>query len=480
MAPKILLVDDDPDILQGLESRLQWLGYEVASAKNGEAALRLVEQDCPDIMLLDLEIPILSGLEVLQRLAAQKRASKDDSTLNATLRRDCLPVVIVLTAFGTIDRAVEAMKLGAFDFLTKPFEKEHLALVIQKAVKQGALTRQMRSLQEDVDRRYELLGGRSARMQEVLAAAKKAAGSSATIVLTGETGTGKEVLARSLHRWSLRAEKPFMVVNCAALPESLLENELFGHEKGAFTGAERREIGKIESADGGTVFLDEIGDTPPALQARLLRVLQDCEMYRLGGTKAIRVDVRFIAATNRDLSRLVQAGAFREDLFYRLNVVTLALPPLRERLEDLRELAEYFLKKAMASGRRGELTFTPAAMNEMQQYGWPGNVRELRNTIERATILCGGKEITSADLGLSGNRRTAAPPLPPETTLLPYHDAMEHTSRRLLLDALQRSSWNQTKAADALGLQRTYLTKLLRQKGLSGRPPASSETAHAD
>jgi DNA-binding NtrC family response regulator len=430
-------------------------------------------------MLLDLEMPKLSGLEVMQRLAAQKGLSTGDAH-PASLLNDGLPIVIVLTAFGTIDRAVEAMKLGAFDFLTKPFESEHLSLVIQKAVRHGAMKRHMRSLQEDVDCRYELLVGRSARMHALLEAARKAAESSATVLLTGETGTGKEILARSIHRWSLRAEKPFVVVNCAALPETLLENELFGHEKGAFTGAERREVGKIESADGGTVFLDEIGDTPPALQARLLRVLQDREIHRLGGAKAVRVDVRFVPATNKDLARLVKAGTFREDLFYRLNVVALALPPLRERIEDLPDLAEFFLEKAAATGRIDAFTFTPAAMSDMMSYAWPGNIRELRNAIERATILCRERTIEPKDLGLPSHQIGTAPAPPAEHAHLHYHDAMEHTSRRLLLDALRRSSWNQTKAADALGLQRTYLTKLLRQKGISGRPPASSESACAD
>src|SRR6185312_6493257 len=290
MQARILIVDDDQDILSALKKRLRWMGHETLTAEDGEQALRLATEESPDLMLLDIELPGLSGLDILKRLA-EKRSGFPPQTV---------PEVIVITAFGTIDRAVEAIRLGACDFLTKPFEPDHLSIVIEKAMAQMALTRQIGLLQAEVGGRYEHVVGQSPRMVELLETARRAAGSSATVLLLGETGTGKEVIARALHRWSPRAAKPFVVVNCAALPESLLENELFGHEKGAYTGAGRREPGKIESAEGGTVFLDEIGDMPTGLQTRLLRLLQDQEFYRVGGAQPIRTNVRFVAATNKD------------------------------------------------------------------------------------------------------------------------------------------------------------------------------------
>ena len=318
MQMRVLVVDDDCDIVSALQKRLTWMGHEVLTAEDGEQALKLAIEDQPDLMLLDIELPGLSGLDVLKRLTERR----------SNVPPHVIPEVVVITAFGTIDRAVEAIRLGACDFLTKPFEPDHLSAVIEKARAQMALTRQIGLLQEEVLGRYEHVIGQSPRMIELLDTARRAAGASATVLLLGETGTGKEVMARALHRWSPRAPKPFVVVNCAALPESLLENELFGHEKGAYTGAVKREPGKIESAEGGTVFLDEIGDMPAGLQTRLLRLLQDQEFYRVGGTQPIRTDVRFIAATNKDLKDAIQDGVFREDLFYRLNVITVELPTI--------------------------------------------------------------------------------------------------------------------------------------------------------
>ena len=307
MQIRVLVVDDDQDILHALQKRLIWMGHEVLTAEDGEQALKLSIEDQPDLMFLDIELPGMSGLDVLKQLAERR----------ANVPPQFTPEVVVITAFGTIDRAVEAIRLGACDFLTKPFEPAHLSAVIEKARGQMALTRQIGLLQAEVAGRYEHVIGQSPRMVELLDTARRAAGASATVLLLGETGTGKEVMARALHRWSPRVSKPFVVVNCAALPESLLENELFGHEKGAYTGAVKREPGKIESAEGGTVFLDEIGDMPAGLQTRLLRLLQDQEFYRVGGTQPIRTDVRFIAATNKDLKEAIQDGVFREDLFYR-------------------------------------------------------------------------------------------------------------------------------------------------------------------
>ena len=462
MQARILIVDDDHDILSALKKRLSWMGHEVLTVEDGEQALRLVAEEAPDLMLLDIELPVLSGLDILKKLAEKRSSVPPQST----------PEVIVITAFGTIDRAVEAIRLGAFDFLTKPFDPDHLAVVIEKAMVQMALMRQIGLLQAEVGGRYEHVVGQSPRMIELLETARRAAGSSATVLLLGETGTGKEVIARALHRWSPRAAKPFVVVNCAALPESLLENELFGHEKGAYTGAVRREPGKIESAEDGTVFLDEIGDMPAGLQTRLLRLLQDQEFYRVGGVQPIRTNVRFVAATNKDLKAAIQEGLFREDLFYRLNVILLTLPPLRKRPEDLCVLVDHFIRRhGAAMGRT--FTVSQDALELIRGYHWPGNVRELENVLVRAIALCPDACIEPEHLGITVQRK-----VPIETDFageesLNYHATMEHYGRKVIEEALRRAGWNQTKAAELLGLQRTYLTRLMKQRSIPTKPPVT-------
>ena len=458
MQTKVLVVDDDREIVLALESRLRWMGHDTLTAETGEQALALIAQEAPDLVLLDIELPGMSGLDVLKHLV--NHASRDSS-----------PGVIVLTAHGTVARAVEAMQLGAIDFITKPFEPEHLAVVIQKAIGIVALQRQMALLRSEVEGRYEHIIGNSAAMVSVVSMTKRVAPSSVTVLILGETGTGKEVIARALHRWSTRSLKPFVVVNCAALPENLLENELFGHEKGSYTGADKREVGKIESADGGTVFLDEIGEMPLVLQSRLLRVLQDNQFYRVGGSQLIRVDVRFIAATNKNLSQEIKRGTFREDLYYRLDVVTLKLPPLRDRKEDLPVLAEHFLRHMKVGTGGRQVTVDEAALSTMNCYRWPGNVRELENVLIRAMILSQGDVIRPEHLQLTrleeqSNGEELSPMLP-----LQYHDGVELYGRKLIEGALRRNNWNQTKAARELGLLRTSLTRLLRQKGISGKPP---------
>ncbi|MBL8038151.1 sigma-54-dependent transcriptional regulator [Nitrospira sp. CMX1] len=457
MQIRVLVVDDDHDIVSALQKRLTWMGHEVLTAEDGEQALKLAIEDQPDLMLLDIELPGLSGLDVLKRLAERRSSVPPHVT----------PEVVVITAFGTIDRAVEAIRLGACDFLTKPFEPDHLSAVIEKARAQMALTRQIGLLQTEVEGRYEQVIGQSPRMVELRDTARRAAGASATVLLLGETGTGKEVMARALHRWSPRASKPFVVVNCAALPESLLENELFGHEKGAYTGAVKRELGKIESAEDGTVFLDEIGDMPAGLQTRLLRLLQDQEFYRVGGAQAIRTNVRFIAATNKDLTEAIQDGSFREDLFYRLNVISFTLPPLRKRLEDLPALVEHFIKLHGAKIAQGLLRVSQDALEVIRGYHWPGNVRELENVLVRAITLCPGDCIEPEHLGIMLPRRLPVDVSFSEDETFNYHMVMEQYSRKVLEEALRRAGGNQTKAAELLGLQRTYLTRLLRQRGVS-------------
>jgi DNA-binding NtrC family response regulator len=473
MRAKILIVDDNRDILLGLENRIASMGHEPATAENGKDALHLIEEGDVDLVLLDLELPFLSGLDVLERVrSVSHNEQRTEDNIGATFTT---PLMIILTAFGTVERAVQAMQLGAFDFITKPFSADHLTIVVKKALDHIALYRQVDVLRQEVDDRYDHLVGANAKLAAQLTIAKQAASSDVTVLLLGETGAGKEVVARAIHRWSPRRSKSFVAVNCAALPEHLLENELFGHEKGSFTGAIKREPGKIEVAEGGTVFLDEIGDMPPPLQSRLLRVLQDQTFYRVGGTRSVRTNVRFIAATNKDIRRAIQQGTFREDLYYRLAVITVTLPPLRERMDDIPALATHFLKRAARMGNR-HCVLSDRALRALQQYQWPGNVRELDNVLTRALILCPEDMIEPAYLHLAYPSSTEAGTGSPPRH---YHERMDAYSRKILEETLRRHGWNQTKAADELGLQRTYLTKLLRQKDVSGKPPgdfpASSE-----
>ena len=472
MEAKILVVDDDPDIITVLQDRLEAQGYEILTAGDGVRALELIEQDPPRLILLDLEMPRLNGLELLNRLAETNGIGNARET-NASVpsagstERDFS--VIVMTAHGTIAAAVEAMKCGAYDFVTKPFDMDHLSIVIGKALERDSLKREVEYLRSEVDTRYGSIIGKSPKLTPVIEAARRAANSDVGILLLGESGTGKELFARSLHQWSRRRTMPFVVINCVALSDTLLENELFGHEKGAYTGADRVEKGKIEVADGGTLFLDEIGDMPPSMQAKLLRVLQDREFQRVGGTRTVRVDIRVVAATNKDLTQAVKAGEFREDLYYRLNIVTLTLPPLRERSEDILILAELFLKRLARDAKRPAMRLTPEAKASLAAYSWPGNIRELENAIARAVVLSPQEAISPETLGISPMdmpSRSAA--IRSDVYLnLPYHKSMGEHSRTLIQRALHVENGNQTKAAERLGLQRTYLARLIRQKNLS-------------
>src|SRR5262245_13577424 len=445
------------------------MGHEHVTADNGKDALRLIEQGDFDLALLDLELPGLSGLEVMERLKgsahSERRTEVDNGTVQPT------PLIIILTAFGTIERAVQAMQLGAYDFITKPFSADHLTLVVNKALATLALHRQVDFLRQEGDDRYGQVVGSNPKMAAQLKVAKQAAPSDVTVLLLGETGTGKEVVARAIHRWSPRRSKPFVAVNCVALPENLLENELFGHEKGSFTGAVKREPGKIEVAEGGTVFLDEIGDMPLPLQSRLLRVLQDQTFYRVGGTQPVRTNVRFIAATNKDIRRAIQLGTFREDLYYRLAVITVTLPPLRERLDDVAALAKHFLQRAVRIGTHRTCALSDRAVQALQQYQWPGNIRELENVLTRAAILCPDDTIEPAYLHLADSHSASATEPEAASPSRHYHEIMEAYSRKVIEEALCRNGWNQTRASEELGLQRTYLTKLIRQKNIQTRPP---------
>jgi DNA-binding NtrC family response regulator len=449
MNAKILIVDDDQDITTMLEDRLHASEYGTLVAGDGIQALEKVEQEAPHLMLLDLDMPRLGGLDVLKRLPTVKQAED-------------IPV-IVMTAHGSIEAAVEAMKHGAYDFLTKPLDKDHLLLVIGKALERASLKRQVACLKSEVDSRYASIIGTSAKIRTVLEAAQRAAKSDAGVLLLGESGTGKELLARSIHQWSPRHAMPLVVINCVALTETLLENELFGHERGAFTGADRLQKGKLEMAEGGTVFLDEIGDMSLPLQAKLLRVLQDREFHRVGGTRLVSVNIRIIAATNKDLKQAVKAGDFREDLFFRLNVIGLTLPPLRERLEDFPALAKFFLSRHSKEAKRPSMWFSPAAMDALVHYSWPGNIRELDNVIARAVILSQTEVIEPDVLALDFTASDANNDILPYLRL-PYHESMDAHSRRIIEQALREADGNQTKAAEHLKLQRTYLARLLRQQ----------------
>ena len=452
MKGKVLIVDDDQDIVTMLQDRLEASGYRTVTAADGQRGLELVEQESPNLLLLDLYLPRLKGMDVLKRLAQSRNM-------------DDLPV-IVMTAAGTIPDAVEAMRQGAYDFLLKPLDKDHLLIVIQKALERDSLKRQVAVLKSDIQNRYATIVGASPKIQAIIESAQRAAKSDAGVLLLGESGTGKELFARSMHQWSPRQSMPMVVINCVALTESLLENELFGHERGAFTGADRLQKGKLEMADGGTVFLDEIGDMSLPLQAKLLRVLQDREFHRVGGTRSVSVSIRFIAATNKDLKQAVKSGQFREDLFFRLNVVSLTLPPLRERTDDIAPLANFFLERHTREQKRPGMTLSQASLDALTRYPWPGNIRELENVIARTVVLSPGDVIEPEVLSLSPVDAPVhagqASPMP--YINLPYHQSMEEHSSYIIDMALEKAGGNQTKAAELLGLQRTYLARLIKQR----------------
>jgi DNA-binding NtrC family response regulator len=452
-----LIVDDDPNSRRLLDVRLRAVGCDTAVAADGHEALVAVRQEAPSLMLLDLEMPRMGGLELLR-----------------TLRREGFDFpVVVITAHGSIEAAVEAMKEGAYDFLPKPFDPQHLDLVVRKALDRRSLLEANRVLRDTLKAQTSEILGASQVIREATVVARKAAAANSTVLLLGESGTGKEVFAHAIHRWSDRRERPLIVVNCVALSEHLLESELFGHEKGAFTGAYQAKKGKFELAHGGTVFLDEIGDMPPGLQAKLLRVLQDHNFERVGGTKPIRADIRVIAATNRDLDQATKEGRFREDLFYRLNVVRITLPPLRERKEDLRVLVPHLVTKFAAETKKRVRGVSTEAMARLQGHDWPGNVRELANVIERAVVLCSGDQVQPDDLALSVRTSHGVSPMTSGGCDGDFHGQVKASKQAIIRAALDRAGGNQTKAAELLGLQRTYLVKLLRELEIRAKDSTS-------
>lgn len=446
MEPKkqtILVADDDAIIRQALSDRLDALGYHVLLAADGNQALEHINRQTLHLAFLDMEMPGLKGMELLKEIRRQEKEFP----------------VIVITAYASIDLAVEAMREGAFDFIPKPFKGGHIAVVVEKALEQQRLKSGITVLTEEIDKRHQLVAGTSPAMTRAVEQAKKAAATHSTVLLLGESGAGKELFARAIHNWSDRKQRPFIAINCVGLSQELLESELFGHEKGAFTGALARKKGKIEMADGGTVFLDEIGDISEVLQTKLLRFLQEREFERVGGSQLIHVDVRIVAATNRDLDAAIKQGRFREDLYYRINVVPLTLPPLRERRADIPELAQHFLRRFAAESQRSFTEISPAALEKLTAYRWPGNVREFANTIERAIVLGTPPVILPDDLPLEV---LATPATAQPGSTLNYQERIDEHRREVVRQALEQTQGNRSAAAKLLGLDRSYFQKLLK------------------
>ena len=456
---RVLVVEDGDALRRGIARALREGFAEVDEEASGERAIeRLSDRtgEPYDVVVTDLRLPGADGIEVL-------RAARD---------RDERTSVVLMTAFGSVETAVEAMRLGAFDFVQKPFDLEQLEARVTKAAAHGRLLREVTSLRAERVARFapDRVIGASPALRTAVELARRVAPTRSTVLVTGETGTGKEVIAGLVHGFSRRAEAPFVKVNCAALPETLLESELFGHERGAFTGADRARIGRFEQANGGTLFLDEIGDMSPATQAKLLRVLQDQEFQRLGGTRAIRTDVRIVAATNQDLEVSISSGRFREDLYFRLNVIAIPLPPLRERPEDAEALAHHFLAEFARDLGRPRTGFTEAALQRIRGHSWPGNVRELRNAIERAVLMADGARIDASDIGLSEVTALAARIAGGAelTALRSLTDlSLDGMQRALIQEALRRARYVQKDAAKLLAVTRRKLNYMIASMGLT-------------
>lgn len=453
--PLILIVEDEAKMRRLLELQLAEEGFRAQTAPDAEAGLKLINKEPFDLVVTDFRLPGMSGLEFLQ---AAKRTNAN------------LPIII-MTAHGTVESAVEAMKVGASDYVLKPFSLAELMLVIRKELGTHQLREENRSLREALGKRYEYnnIVAQSDKMQAVLAMVERVAPTNATVLLGGESGVGKDLIARAIHEHSTRARGPYIKINSTAIPENLLESELFGYEKGAFSGATTAKPGKFELADKGTLFLDEIGDVPAATQVKLLRVLQEKEFERLGGTKTLKVDVRLIAATNRDLRAALEDGTFREDLFYRLNVVAIDIPPLRDRKEDVPALANFFLAKYSTDSQKRLQGITPQAMNRLMDFHWPGNARELENIIQRGVMLSSGTMLDVGDIHLdvasprASGGDGAAPTLPPGMTL-------DQWEEELIREALRRANGNKSQAARALGLSRNALRYRLSKMGVADPP----------
>jgi len=445
---KILLVDDEQSILTSLGSALEDEGYEVSGVRSGESALKLLEKKHFDCILVDIWLPGMDGIQLLERIKERGIESP----------------VIIISGHGTIESAVRATKLGAYDFLEKPLNLEKVILTIEHALELSHLSREYQRLKKELLEEDELIGI-SKPIQELKATIEKIAPSEGWVLIQGENGTGKEVVAKAIHKKSLRKDAPFVAVNCAAIPSELIESELFGYEKGAFTGAEAQKPGKFELADGGTLFFDEIGDMSPATQAKVLRVLQEQEFHRLGASESIKVDVRVIAATNKDLEQEIEKGNFRQDLYYRLNVIPIYIPPLRERKEDIPELVNHFLEVFCQKSRLRKKQIHPQVLNILMEYDWPGNVRELKNIVERMVILSSGEEITLKDLppAIFYPKKALAVE---SSSKLGLKQAKEAFERQFILQRLIEHNYNIAQTAQSLGLDRTSLYRKLKKLGI--------------
>ena len=467
MKPRILVIDDEAAIRDSLRMILEYEEYEFAGAASGPDGVAQVKRDPPDMVVLDIKMPGTNGLETLAEIR------KIDESL---------PVAMI-SGHGTITDAMQATRLGAFDFIEKPFTSERVLVTVQKGLELRSLRKENRELKLAMEAKYEIVGNSPA-LRKVLEAVQRAAPTNATVMLLGESGVGKELVARTIHRNSPRAGQRFIQVNCAAIPEELIESELFGHEKGSFTGATEKQIGKFEQADRGTIFLDEVGDMSAKTQAKVLRVLQEQEVERLGSARTIKVDVRVIAATNKNLEEAIQRGEFREDLYFRLNVIPILVPPLRERREDVPLLVQHFARLTSEEDNLKPRRFDPRAMEAMQRYRWRGNIRELRNTIERLLIMSPGDVIRVEDLPpeirsdvparpstasepaasvAQGRSEPAPTQTPPAGTLREFKEAAE---RAFLVNKLRENNWNISKTAEALDTPRSNLYKKLEQYGI--------------
>jgi DNA-binding NtrC family response regulator len=442
---KTLLVVDDE---RGIRESLKWIfkdGYEVVLAKDGREALLAIDDKPPDLVLLDILLPDINGLEILKRVKEQNRS---------------LPVVMI-TATKTVKNAVEAMKLGADDYVVKPFDLEELRIIVQKSLSTQELAKEVELLRSEVTRTYAFdnIIGKSKEMREIFRVVRQVADSKTTILVHGESGTGKELISRAIHHHSPRKNKPFVTINCAAIPETLIESELFGHEKGAFTGAYERKIGRFEMAHTGSLFLDEIGELSPSTQAKILRFLEDRELTRVGGSKNIKVDVRLIAATNKRLEESIESGTFREDLYYRINGVPIDVPPLRTRKGDIPPLVHHFMKKFHRENKRGPRKISKEAMDLLVSYDWPGNVRELENLIERVMALSTAETITADDLPVTVRENVRINRLKDavlwgEISLI---KAVEEFEKDIIIDGMERANYVQSQAAARLGISRRIL-----------------------
>ena len=448
---RILIVDDDESLRRVMQVQLEQEGYSVTSASGGQAAMNMLERNPQDLMIVDLKMPGLSGVEVLKRVRTEYPET----------------VVLLITAFGTVETAVEAMKLGAYDYLTKPANADALRLVVGRALEHFRLRQEVQTLRSTLDEKYgfENIIGRSESLLATIDAARRAAQSDATVLVRGETGTGKELLAKGIHFSSRRREKPFVTINCGAIPKDLLESELFGYIKGSFTGAVAHKKGKVEICDGGTLFLDEIGEVPFELQVKLLRLIQEREIEKIGGSGPTKVDVRIVAATHRNLLAMIEDGTFRQDLYYRLVVIELEMPPLRERPEDIPDLVRHFLSVYKQKHERPRVMLPDSLIPYFSAYRWPGNIRELENVIEALVVLTPDDEIQLHNL--PDSIRCQRPPLEAiQLELPPRGISLEAVEKELILRALEKFNWNQTQAARYLDLSRKTLIYRMEKFGL--------------